>query len=706
MSDNRLSTVGLPYSRAGEACVSTIKIMQLPHRQERDRYFINSNLRDKKPRPGALLGRYPQKNETQNTDFEKRAARWAAKTKFLLNRHKYKQNYIVGRVNYYEHDLKQLTEPDLTRQIAYIREKLQQSGLQEQLIIQAFATIREVAGRTLGKRHFDTQLFGGWVMINGMIAQMQTGEGKTLTATLPACTAALAGIPVHVITANDYLAARDAEMMQPLYKRLGLFAGSVVYGMETDQRSKIYAGDIVHTTNKQIAFDYLRDRIEMAEDTGPFRFQFKQIQREQQGSSPILLRGLCFAIVDEADSVLIDEAGTPLIFSKTLPPLETEETYIDALHFASKLIIDKHFTVNFNERTLALTETGESHLIELTESNSEPWQNKRRRNALITQALTAEYLFTVNKHYMVRDDKVQIIDQHTGRVMEDRSWEQGLHQMIEAKEGCIITGGREPLARISYQRFFSRYLKLAGTSGTVREVAAELHSVYGLQVIDIPTHKPPQRKMLPDRLYGTTDAKWTALIKRIEELNKLGRPILIGTCSVAESEEISEKLLEHRIIHQILNAKQDDYEATIIARAGQIKNITVATNMAGRGTDIELGARVKELGGLHVIAMARNDARRIDRQLVGRCARQGDPGSAEAFISLQDERIALAYSQFWLKIFTWFTKNEQPMPGILAKLILRWPQKKTEFKHCQIRRQLMKQDKQQSRILAFSGRFE
>ena len=671
-----------------------------------DRYFLKSSGLDNKSRPGVLLGRYPQKKETQNTDFEKLTARWVANTKFLFNRKKYSQNYIVSRVNYYEHDLKQLSEPDLTSQIAYIREKLQRSGLQEQLIIQAFATIREVAGRTLGKRHFDPQLLGGWVMINGMIAQMQTGEGKTLAATLPACTAALAGIPVHVITANDYLAARDAELMQPLYQRLGLVAGSVIDGMETDQRCKIYAGDIVHTTNKQIAFDYLRDRIEMAEDTKPFRFQFKQIQKEQQHSAHLFLRGLCFAIIDEADSILIDEADTPLIISKNLPAEESEETYVDALHLASTLIINEHFTANFDQRTITLAETGENHLLEATQAMAKLWQSKRRRNALVTQALTAQYLFTVNKHYLVRDDKIQMIDQLTGRVMEDRSWEQGLHQMIEAKEGCIITCQREPLARISYQGFFSRYLKLSGTSGTAKEVAAELHSVYGLQVVDIPTHKSSQRKMLPERLYLTADAKWTALITRIEELNQLGRPILIGTCSVTESEQISAKLIEHQLIHQVLNAKQNKHEAEIIAQAGQLRNITVATNMAGRGTDIELGAHVIELGGLHVIAMARNDARRIDRQLYGRCARQGDPGSAEAFISLQDEKIALAYSESMLKIFTWFTGNEKTMPEILARIILRWPQKKIEKQQAQLRAQLMKQDKQQARILAFSGRFE
>lgn len=659
-----------------------------------------------KSRPGVLLGRYPQKKESQNTDFEKLIARWFSNTKSLFNRQKYNQNYIVSRVNYYEHDLKYLSEPDLTSQIAAVRENLQRSGLQEPLIIQAFATIREVAGRTLGKRHFDSQLLGGWVMINGMIAQMQTGEGKTLAATLPACTAALAGIPVHVITANDYLAARDAELMQPLYQRLGLVAGSVLDGMETDQRCKIYAGDIVHATNKQIAFDYLRDRIEMAEDTTPFRFQFKQIQKEHQHSAQLFLRGLCFAIIDEADSILIDEADTPLIISKNLPAEESDETYIDALQLASTLIINEHFTADFDQRLITLTEAGENHLLEATQAMANLWQSKRRRNALVTQALTAQYLFTVNKHYLVRDDKIQIIDQLTGRIMEDRSWEQGLHQMIEAKEGCIITCQREPLARISYQRFFSRYLKLVGTSGTARDVAAELDSVYGLQVVDIPTYKPCQRTMLAERLYLTADAKWTALITRIKELNQLGRPILIGTCSVTESEEISKKLTEHQLVHQVLNAKQDKHEAEIIAQAGQIRNITVATNMAGRGTDIELGAHVIALGGLHVIAMARNDARRIDHQLYGRCARQGDPGSAEAFISLQDERIALAYPEPMLKVFAWFAGNEQTLPEVLARLILRWPQKKIENQQARLRDQLIKQDKQQARILAFSGRFE
>jgi preprotein translocase subunit SecA len=671
-----------------------------------ERYFPQPAGLENKFRPGVSLGRYPQKKETRNTDFEKSIARWGANIKFLLNRPKFTQSYIVSRANDYEQDLKQLSEPDLTSRIAHIREKLQRSGLQEALIIQAFAIIREVAGRTLGKRHFDTQLLGGWVMIHGMIAQMQTGEGKTLATTLPACTAALAGIPVHVITANDYLAARDVELLQPLYQRLGLVAGSVIDGMETDQRRKTYASDIVHTTNKQVAFDYLRDRMEMAEDTTPLRFQFKQIQKERQHSTQLFLRGLCFAIVDEADSVLIDEAGTPLIISKNLPAEESEEIYVEALSLASRLIINEHFSVDFDQRTLTLTEAGENRLLEASQEMAGLWQRTRQRNTLVTQALTAQYLFIVNRHYMVRDGKIQLIDQLTGRVMTDRSWKQGLHQMIEAKEGCHITPQREPLARISYQRFFSRYLKLAGASGTAMEVASELHYVYGLQVVNIPTYKPCQRKMLPERLYLIADAKWAALIMRVKELHQLGRPVLIGTCSVAESEQISEKLTEHQLPHQMLNARQDKHEAEIIAKAGQLGNITVATNMAGRGTDIELDARVIELGGLHVIAMARNDALRIDRQLYGRCARQGDPGSAETFISLQDERIASAYPESMLKFFSRFAGNEQTLPEIMARIILRWPQKRIENQQAKIRAQLMQQDKQQARILAFSGRFE
>lgn len=657
-------------------------------------------------RPGVLNGRYPQKNENNRSEFEKYAARNINDIKFLFKQKKFKQKYIVNKVDFYENQLKQLSEGDLTRQIGYIRNKLQQSGLQEPIIIQAFATIREVADRTLGKRHYDTQLFGGWVMINGMIAEMQTGEGKTLAVTLPSCTAALAGIPVHVITANDYLAARDAEIMQPLYKRLGLVAGSVTESSDINMRYKIYRGDIVHTTNKQIAFDYLRDRIEISNNTGHCRFQFKQIERELQKTDALLLRGLCFAIIDEADSVLIDEAITPLIISKEINADENEITYVEALHLATNLFENKHFFIDFEERSITLTESGENCLADMTKYMSGLWQGKRRRETLIKLALVALHIYKLDKHYIVRDDKIHIIDQNTGRAMPGQTWELGLHQMIEVKEGCIITSNREPLARISYQKFFSRYCILAGTSGTVKEVSGELNSVYGLKVIDIPTHKSCKRKLMPVRLYNSDEYKWKALLAHIKEINGIGRPILIGTCSVTESEELSAKLTEHHLVHQVLNARQDEHEAEIITHAGQLGKITVATNVAGRGTDIELGPDVSELGGLHVVSVSRNDARRIGRQLIGRCARQGDPGSVGFFMSLDDGRITFAYPRAFLKILKWLSSNDKPMPVQLAGIILRWPQKKIENKHYQQRRQVIKQDKQQVRILAFSGRFD
>ncbi|MEQ1635605.1 MAG: preprotein translocase subunit SecA [Methylococcales bacterium] len=657
-------------------------------------------------RPGVALGRYPQKTDNAYTPLESWVASKINQLKHVLKQSSYHQNYIVSKVNAHENTLRHLSEQDLTQQIDNLREQLQLQGLENPIIAKAFAIIREVAQRTLGKRHYDCQLFGGWIMINGMVAQMATGEGKTLAATLPAITAALAGIPVHVITANDYLAERDALSLKPLYTRMGLSVGTVVDGMATDLRRMQYACDIVHTTNKQCAFDYLRDRLVMADDAGQMRLQFQQIQAEQQGGRNLLLRGLCFAIIDEADSVLIDEAATPLIISKTISNEEDEAAYVDAIYVASSLLFNRDFTPDFNQRSITLTPEGKIRLEQLAKSLPTAWQGKRRREALISQALTAQHLFKVDQHYILRDSRVYLLDQATGRVMPDRAWEQGLQQMIEAKEGCLISGQREPLARISYQRFFSRYCYLAGTSGTVTEVASELNKVYGLQVIKVPTHKPLLRKQLPERLYKQAPQKWQALVARIKELHAQGRPILIGTVSVAESKEVSAQLTAHQLEHRVLNAQQDKFEAEIIAQAGQLGSITVATNMAGRGTDIELGAGVKELGGLHVIATTRNDARRIDRQLYGRCARQGDPGSCEAFMSLQDPRMLHASPPWLLKIFAGLGNQQMQIPALPATALLTWQQKRLENRQRGLRRQLMQQDKQQAKILAFSGRFE
>ena len=659
-------------------------------------------------RPGINTGSYPQKKESSLTDLEQTLALFFARIKTRLQRKKYSQAYISKQVNKFEQKLQQCSEQELTENIQQLRSQLHRKGLKKELIIEAFAVIREAAGRTLEKRHFDVQLYGGWLMINGMLAEMDTGEGKTLTTTLPACTAALAGLPVHVITANDYLASRDAETMSLLYERLGLTSGSIIDGMETTHRQTTYLRDIVHTTNQQIAFDYLRDRIEIGDDTGDLRFQFQQIQRNRRShtGNPLLLRGLCFALVDEADSVLIDEAITPLIITKTIPSENNAETYSDALYLASTLFIDTDFKLHKRTRTIELTITGEDNLENMILNLPRFWRHKRKREMLVKQALAANYFYLKDKQYVANEGQILIIDESTGRIMADRAWEQGLHQMIETKEGCLISEQREPQARISYQRFYSRYLRLGGASGTISEVSAELKSVYGLDVFKVATNRPSKRKILSEHIYRNENSKQEALIKRVLQLYRQKQPVLIGTSSVQESEQVSNWLELENIPHRILNAKQDLHEAEIIAQAGQQQAITVATNMAGRGTDIKLGPGVAELGGLHVIALSRNSSHRIDRQLYGRCARQGDPGSAEAILSLQDTAMEQFYSSTMLKLLARFCPGNRPIPGFLANSVLNQPQIKNEKEQSKIRRTLMKQDKQLRRTLAFSGKFE
>jgi len=659
-------------------------------------------------KPGVSLGSYPQRKEDQRDDLEQAFNDWVERQRSRLRRNRYSQRYIVRRVKRYEQALTDCSEEALTSVIEELRHQLHCKGLQEALIVEAFAVIRETSLRTLGQRHFDVQLYGGWLMMNGRLAEMQTGEGKTLTTALPACTAALAGIPVHVITANDYLAERDHEIMQPLYQRLGLEGRSVTDGMQAEQCRCAYQADIVHTTNKKLAFDYLRDRIEIGDDTGDLRFQYRNIQRRQNigASSKLLLRGLCFAIVDEADSVLIDEANTPLIITRTLPNDESDNTYSDALYLASTLAENRDFKVDNKARTIELTVAGEDSLTEHVLKLPGLWRNQRKRDMLVKQALAAMNFYERDREYVINDEKIQIIDQSSGRVMPDRSWEQGLHQMIEAKEGCLISELREPQARISYQRFFSRYLRVGGTSGTVSEIGGELQRVYGLEVFKVATNQPSQRVMLGERVYRDQTEKKAALLDRVKSLHRIGRPVLIGTCSVAESEQVDEWLQQADLEHRVLNAKQDKNEAEIIAAAGQQKAITVATNMAGRGTDIALGAGVDELGGLHVISLSLNGSHRIDRQLYGRCARQGDPGSAEAILSLQDTSLTNFYAPAILKFAVGLCGDGKPVPGFISRLILRFAQRKYELKQSRMRKVLMQQDQRLRRTLAFSGRFE
>jgi preprotein translocase subunit SecA len=597
--------------------------------------------------------------------------------------------------------------PDRLREAASeLKRELRRQGLRDEPVAQAFALVRETAEQILGMRHFDEQLIGGWILINGMVAEMHTGEGKTLMASLPACTAALGGIPVHVITVNDYLVERDCELMRPLYEALGLTVAAVTEGMDHRSRQRAYEADIVYCTNKTVVFDYLRDRILLGASSSSLQLRLEKIYGADARIRRLLLRGLNFAIVDEADSVLVDEARTPLIISAEVPSGDEALVARQAIELARQLTVGDDFLILRKERRLALTETGHRRVLELCQVLGGVWSGALRREELVTQALSALHLFYRDEHYLIRDGKIQVVDEFTGRVMADRSWGQGLHQLIETKEGCEITARKETLARISYQRFFRRYRHLSGMSGTAAEVVGELGDVYGLAVVPVPTHRPSQRIQRPDIIFLTEEEKWRCVVDRVSALHAQGAPILLGTRSVATSEVASRMLTERGLTHRVLNAKQDQEEAEIVAQAGELGCITIATNMAGRGTDIKLGPGVAEVGGLHVLLSERHEARRIDRQLAGRCARQGDPGGFEAILSLEDPLI-LPFKGGWMdSLLRHFTRPGMASINAVRQIIIDLAQWRTERSQSKIRRKLLKADREQSDILSFSGRPE
>jgi preprotein translocase subunit SecA len=613
---------------------------------------------------------------------------------------------LVAPVARHGRTLEDRSGEELRQAAGDLRLRLRREGYRVELVARAFALVREAAGRGLGQRHFDVQLMGGWILLSGTVAEMEPGEGKTLTATLPACTSALAGIPVHIITVNDYLASRDAEWMGPIYRALGLSVGLVTHGMDPEARRAAYACDVTYCTNKEVAFDYLKDRIVLGPQPSRVQLQVERLYGDDARVRRLLHRGLYYAIVDEADSVLIDEARTPLIISGGSGEVPEQHLYQTALSLAAELHPGREFVIEERERMVSLTPAGQARLEEAARSLGGLWNGRRRREELVRRALTAQRLFLRDQHYLVRNGKVQIIDEFTGRLMPDRSWEHGLHQAIEAKEGCQPTARTDPLARISYQRFFRRYLRLAGMTGTAREVAGELWSVYRLAVVSVPTNRPVARRGHRDGVYRTAAAKMEAVVSRIASLHHAGRPVLVGTRSVAASEQLSGLLTARGLPHQVLNARQDREEARVIAQAGEAGRITVATNMAGRGTDIRLAAGVAALGGLHVIATERHEASRIDRQLFGRCGRQGDPGSHEMIVSLEDE-LATVYGGRLARWLGLMTRRPRDGPVRLAsRVVLRLAQRAAERLHSRMRRDLLKIDEHLESMLAFSGRGE
>ncbi len=657
-------------------------------------------------RPGLIAGRYPQRNNLETGWFDRALSELKGTLNLLTMDSRKGLRRVAATIGRRGEALTALDNTELNALVIRLRHDFHRQGLSPRLCVQSFALIRELAMRTIRLRHYDSQVMAGWTLLQGQLAEMETGEGKTLAATLAAATAALAGIPVHIITVNEYLVKRDADSMGPLYRILGLTVGYVTQAMALEQRRTAYGCDITYCTNKQVAFDYLRDRLLLGNTPGQLRLQLESAYSDNNRLGQFLLRGLCYAIVDEADSILIDEARTPLIITRNIDSPAQDAVYQQALNLARGMEIGHDFFLDPAQQGLQLSLAGQQKLAGLHRSAKGGRQNARQREELVSKALHALHLLHRDRDYLVREDKVVIIDANTGRTMPDRSWERGLHQLVEAKEGACLTKAREQLGRLTFQSFFRRYLHLGGMTGTAREVSSELWSVYGLRVQGIPLHRPSRRRELPPRVYPRVKDKWAAVINAVKNMQRQGRPVLIGTGSVADSEVLSRQLDITKIPHQVLNARQDKEEAMIVAAAGKQRQVTVATNMAGRGTDIPLAHRVDSLGGLHVIATCRNQAKRIDRQLYGRCARQGDPGSFQVILSLEDELVQQNCPPVLIKFLRSPGTKASLLHDKLNLFIIRQAQRGIERRHRESRRALLQYDRQTARLLTFSGRLE
>lgn len=657
-------------------------------------------------RPGLLSGLYPERSDRESGVIERSCSALQGMLAQMRIDRQIGLRKIISEINRQGEKMTALDSAQLNDLLVTLRHKLRVQGLSVPLCLEAFGLIRELSARTLHQRHYDSQLMAGWAVLRGQLAEMETGEGKTLAATLAAATAALAGIPVHVITVNEYLVKRDAESLAPLYRTLGLTVGYVTQSMTPEQRREGYACDITYCTNKQVAFDYLRDRLLLGNNRSQLRLQLESACADKNRLAQFLLRGLCFAIVDEADSLLVDEARTPLILTRNIDSSTENAVYRQAMDLARSLLDGRDFFLDPAQHSVQLSAEGQQKLAGLQMTGEGFWRNPRRREELVCQALHALHLLQKDRDYLVQEDKILIIDTNTGRTMPDRSWERGLHQLVEEKEGCPLSDSREQMGRLTYQRFFRRYLRLGGMTGTAREAGFELWSVYGLHVQRIPLHRPSRRRELPARVYATAEEKWSAVIAAVLEMQRQGRPVLIGTASVVDSELVSRRLAAAGVFHRVLNARQDKEEAEIVATAGHKGQVTVATNMAGRGTDIPLADGVAELGGLHVIATCRNEAGRIDRQLSGRCARQGEPGSHQPILSLADQLVRQYCRPALINFLCRRTAKGGLFHAQLNMHIFKRAQQRCERQHREARRTLLRHEKQTGRLLAFSGHLE
>ncbi|MCW5769307.1 MAG: hypothetical protein KIT19_11545 [Phycisphaeraceae bacterium] len=537
-------------------------------------------------------------------------------------------------------ELRNHSEAALDESVREIREAVVRGTNDDPTLRRALALLREVARRQTGEEAYVVQIAGALGLIHGRIVEMKTGEGKTLTGSVAAPIIAWQRRRLHVFTVNDYLAKRDAHSREGIYRRCAVSVGAIVQEMNPSERAEVYARSIVYGTPKQITADWLRDQIRMGPVTSAWEGRTITGLAEAGSAGGLLIPGLRAALVDEADAVMIDEGVVPLIIARSRHEDEMSPIYKQADALASKLDEGPDYKIDHLRRKAELRRRGEHRLEEMFRQIDEPiWRATRRAKELVRTALVARHCYISGQQYQIVDGRVVIVDEFTGRFLADRSWEHGLHQAVEAKEGLGITADRETLARMSFQRFFRSYPFLAGMTGTAADATAEIEQVYARPVTIVPTNRPVIRREWPMRIFRTSEAKWSEIARSIEQVHAEGRPVLVGTRSIAASEHISKRLEARALEHRVLNANFDKEEATLIAQAGRAGAITVATNMAGRGTDILLDDRARQAGGLHVILTEVHGARRVDLQFIGRAGRQGDPGSAQIFCSLEDELI-------------------------------------------------------------------
>jgi len=633
-------------------------------------------------------------------------ARWQAISTSINRRRIKRWESVLPKIASFEEGLKQLNAYDLRKRSLSLRYRLKSKEPSEQILPEAFALVREAGRRALNMRHFDVQMLGGMAMHFHSIAEMQTGEGKTLTATLPLYLAALEGKGAHLATVNDYLARRDAEWMRPLYETLGITVGVVETQMTQPQRRKAYACDVTYGTAKEFGFDFLRDRLllrRIGEGQSDFLGGMLGVNSDSNSERPVQ-RSPFFVLVDEADSILIDEARTPLIISAL--PSEAQKIAVIAYKWAASVAAefeeDEHYEYDHERKTVELTSEGRRLVRVLKKPDEMHAIGMFSIYEYIERAVKVNREFVRDRQYVIRDGEIVIVDEFTGRMAEGRKWRAGLHQAVEAsEEGVEVTVETGQAARITVQDYFLLYPHLAGMTGTAMTSAGELRKIYKLRTLPIPTNRPAIRQRLPDIVFGNELDKWEAIADEVCEVHATGRPVLIGTRSIDKSDLLSQILTSRGIEHDVLNANHVEIEAEIVSNAGRVGKVTVSTNMAGRGTDIKLGEGVHELGGLHVIMSEMHDSARIDRQLAGRCGRQGDPGTFRVYLALEDE-LLLGLGPDKAKYYKQLGRESSGQFNELAPIFHK-AQRATERRHFRDRRVLMYHEKERKKLQVQMG---